>query len=305
MPHFIDHQLILAGPTASGKSTLGLLLAQKWNGEIVNADAFQLYEGLDICTAKPSPADQALIPHHLYGILTRSETCDAARYVQLVRPVLEDIKSRGKLPILVGGSGLYIKALTHGLSDLPRDEALRENLASRSLDNKVEELLKLDPEAPSNVNLKNDRYVSRALEICLLTGQAQSKLRQEWENHHPPFTGILLEWERDDLAHRIEKRTELMFEQGVVQEIADSAENLSVTADKAIGVKEIRAYLRGETSLDQARELLTIATRQYAKRQRTWFRREKGFLRMPMHVEDSQEDLIVKATNLLEQASFS
>lgn len=269
----------IAGPTASGKSSLAIALAQKWNGEVINADAFQLYQNLEIVTAQPSAADKAQVPHHLYGILPAVETSDAARYAALAQQVITEVQAQGRRPIVVGGSGLYVKALTHGLTPLPPvDPALRAEIARLSPAERIVKLVKLDAPGAAAMNLRNDRYVSRALELCLLTGQAASGLRQAWQlkNLAPAFGGIILQWPRAQLVARIEKRAQSMVEQGLLEEIR-ALPALSPTAEKAIGIREMQAHLRGEISLAQALDLMTIATRQYAKRQVTWFKRESGF----------------------------
>jgi len=269
--------IFLAGPTASGKSALALELASQLDGEIVNADAFQLYAGLDVLTAKPSASDFARVPHHLYGVLPLTEACDAQRYHDLAKPVIVEIASRGKTPLVVGGSGLYLKALTHGLAPLPQgDAAMRERLRLMPLEDKTAELLALDPAAAATVNLRNPRYVERALEICLLTGKPQSELRQSFQNARPDIRGFVLNWERKALIRRIESRTRQMLASGAIEEVAALGE-VSLTACKAIGIREIRDHLEGRLTLDQSREAIVIATRQYAKRQATWFRRETCF----------------------------
>lgn len=285
--------LYLAGPTASGKSALALALAEALGGEIVNADAFQLYRGLDICTAQPSAGDLARVPHHLYGVVEPHETIDAQRYCDLAKPEIAAVQARGRLPIVVGGSGLYMKALTHGLSPLPSSHLLRARLEHLTAAERVSWLLHRDPVAPQTVNLKNDRYVTRALEICLLTGQPQSDLRKAWSHTVPAFHGVRLVWEREALAVRIEKRVKQMVEQGLVAEIAGLS-SLSNTAEKAIGVREIRAHLAGETSLEEAVQAIVLATRQYARRQDKWFRRETGFLPLAVNDTSTPEALIAE-----------
>lgn len=274
--------IYLAGPTASGKSRLAISLAQHLNGEIINADAFQLYRGIPICSAQPAAEDLATVPHHLYGVLDLAETCDAARYTRLAQPVIEEVLSRGKVPIITGGSGLYIKALTHGLSQLPSNQKLRDELALLTSEQRVQQLLALDPAAEQTVNLRNDRYVSRALEICLLTGQPQSTLRKTWAESDITFRGVVLQWESETLSDRILQRAHLMLDAGLISEVQNLPSDTSVTAEKAIGVKQVRAYLNGEASLEQTIEAIHFATRQYARRQRTWFRREKSFTPLPV-----------------------
>ena len=183
--------------------------------EIVNADAFQLYRGLETLTAAPSMADRAAVPHHLYGVLDPCERCDAARYAQMARSTLAEIASRGKLALVVGGSGLYLKALTHGLSDLPSDPAVRAQLAARPLEEKVAMLIERDPAAAARVNLSNPRYVDRALEISMLTGRPASQARAAWDAPDPPWLrGILLTWPRAELVRRIDERVVTMVSSG-------------------------------------------------------------------------------------------
>ncbi|MFZ4767808.1 MAG: tRNA (adenosine(37)-N6)-dimethylallyltransferase MiaA [Roseimicrobium sp.] len=290
--------LYLTGPTASGKSALAIELAEKLGGEIVNADAFQLYSGLDICTAKPRREDLARVPHHLYSILPPTELCDAQFFCDLAQPVMADIASRGKLPIVVGGSGLYVKALTHGLSPLPADEGLRERLAQLTAAERVAWLLQRDPAADETINLKNDRYVTRALEICILTGQPQSELRKSWSQVPPSLRGLCLVWERPALDARIDQRTHDMIAAGLVEEIA-TLPPLSPTADKAIGVREIRAHLAGETSLEDAIAAMQLATRQYARRQEKWFRREHWLQQVAVRQGAPMAQLLARAMEAL------
>lgn len=264
----------ITGPTACGKSALAVALAERAGGEIVNADAFQLYAGMDLLTAKPTSTEMRRVPHHLYSVLPLTESCDAQRYRQMALPVIEGISARGLTPIIVGGSGLYIKALSHGLAELPAtDPALRAHLATLSHEEKRAQLLQLDPDAEINVPLANPRYVDRALEVCLLTGQPQSRLRRTFEATPPAGTGVSLVWPRPVLHARIEQRTRQMLEAGLLEEVRHLPPT-GLTADKAIGLREMRAHLAGEMPLDEAATLMTQATRQYAKRQLTWFRRE-------------------------------
>jgi len=269
--------IFIVGPTASGKSALAAALAEQIGGEIVNADAFQLYAGMDILTAKPSAAEMARVPHHLYGVLPLTESCDAQRYHALALPVIADITARGRVPIVVGGSGLYLKTLTHGLSSLPAaSPSLREHFKQLSPGEKIVWLLQRDPEAATTVNLRNPRYVERALEICLLTGRPQSGLRRSFAEKEPQVNGFILNMPRETLYAHINQRTLTMFKAGLITEVAALGE-LSPTAGKAIGVREAREHLAGHLTLDQTIEAIQQATRRYAKRQSTWFRRERCF----------------------------
>jgi len=272
-----DSTFFITGPTASGKSALAIALAGHVGGEIVNADAFQLYAGMDILTAKPAPAELSRVPHHLYGVIPLTESCDAQRYHSLALPIINDIAARGRVPIVVGGSGLYIKALTHGLSPLPAaSPQLRGLFQHLSPGEKIVWLLQRDPEAATTVNLRNPRYVERALEICLLSGQPQSGLRRSFEQAEPQVNGVIFVWDREALYRRINQRTLDMFAAGMVEEVRTLGP-LSPTAEKAIGVREVREHLAGRVTLEETIAAIQQATRHYAKRQMTWFRRERCF----------------------------
>lgn len=267
--------IYICGPTASGKSALALQLVERLDGEVVNADAFQLYHGLEVLAASPSTTELEAAPHHLFSVLALTESLDANRYRKLALPVIEEIQSRGKTPIVVGGSGLYLKFLTHGPSPVPAgDSELRAELAELSLEELHQRLEKLDPVEAATVNRLNRRYLTRSLELCLLTKQPVSQIRADWEQPDPPgLKGLYLDWPREELAERIALRTDRMLQEGALEEVANLPSS-ATTASKAIGVREIQAHLTGEKSLAETAELITIATRQYAKRQRTWFRKE-------------------------------
>jgi tRNA dimethylallyltransferase len=269
----------VCGPTATGKSTRALELARDLDGEIVNADAFQLYRGLEVLTAAPTAADQARVPHHLYGVLAPDQSVDAMAYLRLVVPVIDEILHRGKLPIVTGGSGLYLKFLSHGPSPLPPgDPALRAELDALPLDALVARLRELDPAEAARTDLANRRYVSRALEVCLLAGVPCSTLRDDWEQasrtRAAALRGILLLRPRPELHRRIALRTRAMLDGGAIDEVA-SLGDIAPGLEKAIGLREIRRHLAGEISRADCADLIDAATRQYAKRQETWFRRER------------------------------
>jgi tRNA dimethylallyltransferase len=268
----------VCGPTAAGKSARALEIARERGGEIVNADAFQLYRGVEVLTAAPPASDRALIVHHLYGVLAPGQAVDAMAYLRLVLPAIDAILSRGKLPIITGGSGLYLKFLSHGPSPLPPgDPALRAELDVLPLDALVARLRQLDPAEAARTALANRRYVSRALEVCLLAGVPCSSLRDDWEmatrTRAAALRGIVLSPPRPELHQRIALRTRAMLDGGAIDEVASLGE-VSKGLEKAIGLREIRRHLAGEISRAECEELINAATRQYAKRQQTWFRRE-------------------------------
>ena len=269
----------ICGPTASGKSALALKMAEKLDGEIVNADAFQLYRGLEIVSAAPSTDELKNWPHHLYGVLEPTESADAQRYVNLAKPVIAEIQSRGKTPVITGGSGLYLKFLTHGAAPLPTGDAkLRAEMDARPLEDLVAELQSLDPVEAARTALQNRRFVSRALEICILSGEKASDLRDGWEKQTAGISsrlrGMVIQRSRPDLHTRIAERTRAMLDGGAIEEIA-ALKDVSANCEKAIGFRAIRALLAGEIDRTTCEELINAATRQYAKRQETWFRREQ------------------------------
>jgi tRNA dimethylallyltransferase len=274
----------LAGPTAVGKTDIALAVAEACDGEIVGADAFQVYHGLDLLTAKPGPADLTRAPHHLVGTVPLGDAFNVGRYQEAALTAIAEIRNRGRLPIVTGGTGLYLRALTRGLADLPSaSPELRARLASTPLAELLQQLAALDPQAAAAIDGKNPRRVQRALEVCLVTGQPFSSFRQQWEDA-PPFHGVLLEQPREQLYERIDARTHSMFAQGVVEEVREALAQGGVgpTAEQVIGWREITALLRGELTQAQCIAAIQQATRRYAKRQLTWFAREPGYRRVSL-----------------------
>jgi tRNA dimethylallyltransferase len=273
----IGSPFYLVGPTASGKSAVALELARRFDAEIVSADSMQVYRGLDIGTAKPTPAERAAVPHHLIDVVDLTESFDVARYVALARAAIADIQRRGKRPLIVGGSGLYLRALAQGLCDLPdADPALRAELEALGRERARDELRRVDPEAAAQIDPRNFRRIIRALEICRLTGRRSSELRHEWTLDALPLMHGL-QRDRADLHARCDARAEAMFRAGLVAETQlllerGLAENR--TARQALGYKEVIAHLRGELDLAQTIKLVKTHTRQFAKRQLTWFRHQ-------------------------------
>ena len=282
----------LLGPTAVGKSELAVALAERVGGEIIGLDAFQIYRGLDILSAKPTAAQRARIPHHLIGEIPLSESFHVAKYRTLAEARITDVLTRGLLPILCGGNGLYLRALTHGISDIPEgDSALRATLEKEPLSALADRLRSLDPH--STVDMQNPRRVLRALEVCILTGRPFSSYRSEWESE-PTVCGILLTRERGDLLARITARTHAMFAEGLLAEVAATTEP-GPTAAQMLGLREIRAHLAGETTRPDCIAAITIATRQYAKRQMTWFRRERSYPPLDLTTASDPLETLVRA----------
>jgi tRNA dimethylallyltransferase len=280
--------ILLAGPTAVGKSEIALLLAEKVGGEIISVDSMQVYRGMDIGTAKPSAQERARVPHHLIDVVELTEPFSAATFISLAHEAVEQIQRRGRVPILCGGTGLYFKAFLEGLGEAPPgDTALRAKLAAVPLAELLAELAERDPEMYKTIERKNTRRVIRAIEVIRLTGKPFSQQRapsnaerrmQNAECGRREAEGAFgLSRPLEDLHRRIDARVEEMFRRGLVAETVELlkrglAENK--TAMQALGYRQVVEHLRGERPLPETVELVKLRTRQFAKRQMTWFRRQ-------------------------------
>ena len=304
----------IVGPTATGKSELSADVAREIGAEIVSVDAFQIYRGLDLLTAKPDASTLGKAPHHLIGTTPLHEEMNAEKYRRAASRAIEEVHSRGKLAIVVGGSGLYIKALTHGLAPMPEsDQKLREKLNAMSLEKLQAQLAELDPEAAQKIDLKNRRRVVRALEICLLVGKPASevvagvadpdKSVKARPQSAPAASGVFVFRDREKLYARINQRVEAMFENGVIEEV-QAAAKVSSTASQMIGFREIHELLDGTMSVLQCIAAIQQATRRYAKRQLTWFRRQTNFSPLNLSLLTHNEAMILLRM-LLERRKIS
>ncbi|MDF1659060.1 MAG: tRNA (adenosine(37)-N6)-dimethylallyltransferase MiaA [Verrucomicrobiales bacterium] len=286
--------IYLAGPTGSGKTAVAIELASAFAPlEIVNADAFQIYRGMEIISAAPSEAEKTDIPHHLFEIIDPSESCDAAHFAEVARRKITNVAETAT-PLVVGGSGLYLKAITHGLAPTPKsDPKLRAELDGESLEALVGRYKDLDPEGAAATNLRNRRYVTRNLEICLLAGEPASTIKNSWQNDQPKLCSFFLKRSREAVYERINRRTSAMFEAGVVREIEALGE-LSPTAEKAIGVREIQDLIVGKIDEQTCIEAIRQATRRYAKRQESWFKREPSFQTIEIVEDDTPETIVAR-----------
>jgi tRNA dimethylallyltransferase len=273
----LRHAVFLVGPTSVGKSGLALALAEKHGGEIVCADAFQLYREFPVLSARPSAADEARVPHHLFGLIPCAEEMDAARYAALALAAIGEIVARGRMPVVVGGSGLYLQALATGLPALPSiAPAIREEVRAMSLPDMHARLRQLDPDSLPAIDARNPRRVARRLELCLQTGRPASRMLPA-----PPVSaglrGVVLVRDRGDLRARIAAHVEARLAGGAIGEVRAARTLAGGTARQILGWREISALLDGKIDRAACAELVTVATRQYAKRQLTWFRAKSTF----------------------------
>jgi len=272
--------IFIAGPTAVGKSAVALALAEKIGGEIITVDSMQVYRGLDIGTAKPTAAERARVPHHLIDVCDLHEAFDAAQFIRRAQKAVVEIQSRGHTPIFCGGTGLYFKAYLDGLGEAPpADEKLRAELEAAPFAALLHELKASDPATYEKIDQQNPRRVIRAVEVIRLTGKKFSEQRAEWKTQNSKLKTqnyFCFSRSSEDLHRRINVRVDEMFARGLVDETRGLlqrglAENKF--AMQAIGYRQVVEHLRGERDLAATIELVKIRTRQFAKRQLTWFRR--------------------------------
>lgn len=277
--------VLIAGPTASGKSALALALAEATGGVVINADSMQVYRDLRILTARPSPEEEARVPHRLYGICDAAVNCSAGRWVTDAAAVLDEVAADGRLPIFTGGSGLYFKALTRGLSAVPpTPPEIRESVRLRLEQNGVEalhaELAQRDPATAGRLEPRDRSRIARALEVVEATGRSLSDWHGEGVPPIIPLEGtisLFLTPDREVLYDRINRRLGLMIEQGAIEEVSElKARGLDpmLPAMKAHGVPALIGHLEGRLSLGEAMDIARADTRHYAKRQFTWFRHQ-------------------------------
>ena len=303
-----NQPIFLAGSTAVGKSAVTLALAERVGGEIISVDSMQVYRGLDIGTAKPSAAERARVPHHLIDVVDLTEPFDAAKFVTLANQAVAEIQTRGHVPIFCGGTGLYFKAFLEGLGEAPpSDEKLRAELEATPLAELLGELAHRDPATFATVDRQNPRRVVRAVEVIRLTGKPFSTQRARWgeapdepalstpgSRGRSPHQIICLSRPAADLHTRINIRVDEMFAAGLVEETRQLLQRgleQNKTAMQAIGYRQVVEHLRGERSLPETIELVKIKTRQFAKRQMTWFRKHANARWNELQPYDSAAEL--------------
>lgn len=297
----------VVGPTASGKTALSIEIAKKYNGEIISADSMQIYRGMDIATAKPTKEEMQGIVHHLIDNVNPEDEYSVAQYVKDARNAILDIDSRGKTPILVGGTGLYVNSLLDNVqfSESPIDEELRQKLNSLSTEELLTMLYDVDKESYEKLSLeKNHKRIVRALEIYYQTGKPKSVVDKEAKSVPSPYDAIKIGLNANDrqfLYDRINTRVDLMIDMGLLDEAKKFlSKNLSSTSSKAIGYKEFIPYFNGEASLEECKDLLKMETRRYAKRQLTWFKRDKEIHWFSIDLMDKDE-LINKVFEVIDK----
>ncbi|MEI7998235.1 MAG: tRNA (adenosine(37)-N6)-dimethylallyltransferase MiaA [Candidatus Omnitrophota bacterium] len=299
--------IFIVGPTAVGKSEVGILFAQKLNGEIVSCDAMQVYHQINIASAKPTSDQLAAVRHHCLNVVSVTEEYNVAQYRKAAVGAIENIVAKGSRPIVVGGSGMYMSVLLDGIFETSaKNDVLRaqleEQVKEQGLQVLYERLQKLDAQAAAKIHANDAKRIVRALEVILSTKEPISKLQQQrqglWGQY--PIKIVGLNRPREELYHRVEARVDQMFQEGLVEEIKEiSTLPLSSSAKTLMGIPEVQGYLQGEYDLNQAKYLMKLNTRHYVKRQLTWFRRDKRieWMEMGRSVLETVERIILNERN--------
>ncbi len=306
--------VVVCGATASGKTRLAIDLAKRFDGEIVSADSMQIYKKLDIASAKPSEEEKQGIVHHLMDFLEPTEPFSVADYVPMAREIIADIHSRGKLPIICGGTGLYINSLVDNIEfdDTGSDPDFRaemKSLAEREGNGAVlEKLREIDPESAARLHENNLSRVIRALEVYHISGKTMTQVQAESRLNPSPYEPcmMMIDYEdREELYGRIDRRVDIMLESGLLEEAREFfTHDDYVTAAQAIGYKELKAYFDGEAELSECVENLKRETRRYAKRQLTWFKKDMRINRISSSKSTNYEKILENAENLVKKYSI-
>ena len=307
----------VVGPTASGKTKMGVSLAKAFNGEVVSVDSMQIYRGMTVGTAAPTPEEMEGIPHHMVAVADPSESWSVARFVEAADACVQDILHRGKLPVLVGGTGLYLDALVRGNSfaegcaGTEVRAALQKRMETEGAAVLLEELRAIDPEAAARLHLKDEKRILRALEVWQETGKTITQHNRETQAVPPRYEAVYigLDFEnRDDLRARIDRRVDIMVEDGLLQEVRDllsSGIPRTATALQAIGYKQFLAVEEGCATVEEAVEEVKLRSRQYAKRQLTWLRRNETIHWLRWGKEPNFQEALQKATEILTALGLS
>jgi len=306
----VNNIICIAGPTASGKTALAVALAKAFNGEVVSCDSMQIYKRMDIGTAKPTMEEMDGIPHHMINVAEPDEDFSVSRYCEMAAPILDDIIARGKTAIIAGGTGLYMDSLIKGNDFAPfPSTGMREKLEAQADREGMEAMLQLlqsiDPDAAAKLHLSDRKRIIRALEVYYETGETITahnlKTQAIPPRYNPLWLGLDFE-DRAELYRRIDLRVGIMLEQGLVKEIQDllsSGIPEKCTAMQAIGYKEFVAALDGQCSIEEAADEVRKSSRHYAKRQLTWFRRNKNIHWLIRETGESTEEIIHRARQVI------
>ena len=308
--------VVICGPTASGKTALSIALAKAFDGEVVSADSMQIYRRMDIGTAKPTKQEMDGVPHHMLDVAEPGEAYSVSRYVEEATACVEDILARGKLPIICGGTGLYIDGLIRGTDYQPAgtDNGIREQLDGewevQGAEEMMARLAAVDPDSAARLHLSDKRRILRALEVYIATGETITVHNARTKAIPPRYEAVMIGLNtepRQILYDRIDRRVGVMLEQGLLQEVQSLLEDglLDGTAAQAIGYKELLAYFRGEMTLETAADLIRQKSRNYAKRQLTWFRRDERVKWIVYNAPEAAQAVLQEATNYLTQTLYN
>ena len=304
--------ICIAGPTASGKTALSIALAKELGGEIMSCDSMQVYKGMNIGTAKPTAEEMENIPHHMLSVAEPWEDFSVGKYCQMATPIVDDILSRGKTAIIVGGTGLYMDALIKGNDFAPvpstgRREELEKLAAEKGIEAVIEQLRSVDPESADRLHPSDQKRIIRAMEVYLETGETITEHNRKTQGIPPRYDPVwfaLEDADRADLYARIDRRVEVMLQQGLIAEIQgllDAGIPEKCTAMQAIGYKEFVDALQGRSSMETATALVQQSSRKYAKRQLTWFRRNWAIHWLRREKNEGTAEILAKARQILAQ----
>ena len=308
-----DNIICIAGPTASGKTALSIALAKELDGEVVSCDSMQVYKRMDIGTAKPTLEEMEGIPHHMLSVAEPWENFSVGKYCDMAAPIVDDIVARGKTAIIVGGTGLYMDALIRGNDFAPvpstgRREELEKIAAEQGIDAVIEMLRKVDPESAERLHPSDQKRIIRAMEVYLETGKTITQHNRETQqipDRYHPVWFALEDAQRATLYARIDRRVEVMLKQGLIAEIESLLKEgvpESATAMQAIGYKEFVDALQGRSSMETAVALVQQASRKYAKRQLTWFRRNANIHWLRREENEKTSEILAKARQVLAES---
>lgn len=294
----MEKVLVIVGQTAVGKTSMSIRLAKHLNGEIINGDAMQVYKGLNIVTDKIKKEQMQGVPHHLFDLKEIHEDYNVEEYQSNIRKVIKQISNKGKLPIIVGGTGLYVKASLYDYNFSKEEisnKEVEELYKDKTNDELYEMLYSLDPKSCETIHKNNRRRVLRALAIYNATGKTKSEMIDD-QKHELLYNAIIiaLDLDKQIINDKIDKRIEEMFDEGLIEEVKNNP--TTSTASKAIGYKEVSSYLNNEISLEEAKQLMKIHTHQYAKRQRTWFKHQ-----LPVNFVNNDENAFDNIINIIDE----